>query len=136
MVPLFSLTIEPPGVVLLRPDWVMIAKSAKNGKVPPHEVSWRSSVQFPIWENKELTVLAWEHRLWVVVQEVNSWALFLGLSSTGKNPESWEITDSDSRDEHQGCEIDITTVGRAEREKRGKEERLEGPMRRERTEVW
>lgn len=29
--------------------------------------------------------------------------------------ESWENTDSDGRDEHQECEIEISTVGRAER---------------------
>lgn len=34
-----SLTIEPAGVVLLRPDWVVLAKSPKDGKVPPHKVS-------------------------------------------------------------------------------------------------
>lgn len=34
-----GLTIEPAGVVLLRPDWVMLPQSAKDGKVPPHEVS-------------------------------------------------------------------------------------------------
>lgn len=33
------LTIEPAGVVLLRPDWVVLAKCAKDGKVPPHKVS-------------------------------------------------------------------------------------------------
>lgn len=44
--------------------------------------------------------------------------------------ESWETTDSDRCDGHQGCEIGITTVGRAEKERRGKNERLEGQMRR------
>lgn len=34
-----SLTIQPAGVMLLRPNWVVLAKSAKDGKVPPHEVS-------------------------------------------------------------------------------------------------
>lgn len=32
-------TIEPTGVVLLRSDWVMLSKSAEDGKVAPHEVS-------------------------------------------------------------------------------------------------
>lgn len=40
--------------------------------------------------------------------------LFRGLA-VQVDWESWENTDSDGRDEHQECEIEISTVGRAER---------------------
>lgn len=33
------LTIEPTGIMLLCPDWVMRAKCAEDGEVSPHEVS-------------------------------------------------------------------------------------------------
>lgn len=44
--------------------------------------------------------------------------MFKGLTVQVES-ESWENTDSDGRDEHQECEIDINTVGRAERRGEG-----------------
>lgn len=34
--------------MLLCPDWVVLAESAKNGKVPAHEVGRRPGIQLPI----------------------------------------------------------------------------------------
>lgn len=64
------LTIEPSGIVLLRSDWMMLSKSAEDSKVPPHEVSRCSSVQFPIWGHEEWSVLGDE-----TSKRLSSWAV-------------------------------------------------------------
>ena len=37
-------TVEPPGIVLLRPDWMMVPKSSEDSKVSPHKISCCSRV--------------------------------------------------------------------------------------------
>lgn len=49
-----------------------------------------------------------------MMQVQKSEELFEGLA-VQVDSGSWENTDSDGRDEHQECEIEISTVGSAER---------------------
>lgn len=41
-------TIQPPGVVLLCSDGMVMPQSSENGKVPAHEVCCRARVQLSI----------------------------------------------------------------------------------------
>lgn len=54
-----------------------------------------------------------------LMQVYKSEQLFRGLA-VHIDMESWENTESDVRDEHQECEIDFNTAGRAEKGDRGR----------------
>ena len=41
-------TIEPPGVMLLRPDGVMVPQCSEDSEVPSHEVRSSSRVQLTV----------------------------------------------------------------------------------------
>lgn len=123
--------------MLLRPDWMMLAESAKDGKVPPHKVRRRPSIQFSIWGWVKGIVLAPDEKAAILfphVMYVQKPEDLFRILAVQVDIESWEdCTDSNRHDEHQECEIDINKVGRAEK---GGEGRMVGQMRRDRTEVW